>query len=426
MVRRMKRGELNQKWRAALFAALVGFPVPAFAQSSFADRTSMTWDGVLTGLFLGFMAFSTIYNLAFFSLLRERFLLWQTARATAYFTLGIALSPLAMGPWLQPESFARGVFIDLMFDLAIFVSGPFLRAYLEPGMVSERNYRWLGRLCWLVPLTTPAMIIPDCPPVYMMARNALMVSLLLLCCHTVVVAWLRGSHTARYQAAAWSGLTLVFGISLFHDIVLGRPYTMFLFALFPALALETVMTAWGILARLNRLRQDREDARAMADAMEHMAHTDPLTGLPNRRAIEQQFALQRPCALAIIDLDLFKQVNDRHGHDVGDKVLFATGSALDSGTAVAARIGGEEFLLLLYGDSANAVREAEMLRQRVTSRVTRLVGGLDGPVTASLGLALINEGDDFSTAMKRADLNLYVAKDRGRNCAIFSNEALAA
>jgi diguanylate cyclase (GGDEF)-like protein len=260
----------------------------------------------------------------------------------------------------------------------------------------------------------------------MMARNLLMVSLLLLCCHTVIVAWIRGSSTARYQAAAWSGLTLVFGISLFHDIVLGRPYTLFLFAMFPALALETVMTAWGILLRLNRLRQDREDARALADAMHQIAHTDPLTGLRNRRAIEQQFALQRPCAIALIDLDLFKQINDRHGHDVGDKVLFATGSALDSGTAVAARIGGEEFLLLLYGDNAAVVREAEMLRQRVTSRVARLVSGLEGPITASLGLCFVRDADDFNAAMKRADLNLYQAKDRGRNCAVVSESALAA
>lgn len=386
----------------------------------------MTWDGVLTGIFLGFMVFSTVYNLAFFSLLRERFLLWQTARSSAYFALGIALSPLAMGPWLEPHSVARSVFINIIFDVTILVSGPFLRSYLEPGTINQRSYVWLGHLCWLVPLTTPATLIPDCPPAYMLARNVLMVSLLILCCHTVVVAWIRGSVTARYQAAAWSGLTIVFGISLFHDIVLGRPYTLFLFALFPALALETVMTAWGILSRLNRLRQDREDARELADAMQHIAHTDPLTGLPNRRAIEQQFALQRPSAIALIDLDLFKQINDRHGHDVGDKVLFATGSALDSGSAVTARIGGEEFLMLLYGQEEAVVREAEMLRQRVTSRVARLVSGLDGPITASLGLSFVGDSDDFSSAMKRADLNLYLAKGQGRNCSMTNDKAMAA
>ena len=409
----------------AILATLL-LPAPALAQSSFAERTSMTWDGVLTGIFLGFMLFSTAYNLSFYSLLRERFLLWQSGRAIAYFALGIALSPLAMGPWLEPDGVGRMVFINLVFDLTILLSGPFLRSYLEPGMIAPRSWTWLGRLCWLVPLTTPAVLIPDCPPAYMMARNLLMVSLLLLCCHTVVVAWMRGSVTARYQAAAWSGLTIVFGISLYHDIVLGRPYTMFLFALFPALALETVMTAWGILSRLNRLRQDREEARALANAMEHMALTDPLTGLPNRRAIEQQFMLQRPTAIALVDLDHFKLVNDRHGHDVGDKVLFAVGSAISSGTAVAARIGGEEFLMLLYGDEKLVFDEAEMLRQRIASRVARLVQGLNRPVTASLGLAFISIDDSFEAVLKRADLSLYAAKANGRNCTMSDGKALAA
>ena len=135
-----------RRWMQGLAASamMVASAAPAHAQSSFADATSMTWDGVLTGIFLGLLLFSLAYNAAFFGLLRERFLIWQSARTFCYFALAIALSPLAMGPWLAPDSFARQVWITTFFDLSLVVSGAFLRSYLEPGMVGPRLYRWLG------------------------------------------------------------------------------------------------------------------------------------------------------------------------------------------------------------------------------------------------------------------------------------------
>ena len=128
----------------ALGAGLLATAAPARAQSSFADATSMSWDGVLTGIFLGLLLFSLAYNAVFYRLLRERFLIWQSVRAMSYFALAIALSPLAMGAWLAPDSFARQVWITIFFDLSVVVSGVFLRSYLEPGMVGPRLYRWLG------------------------------------------------------------------------------------------------------------------------------------------------------------------------------------------------------------------------------------------------------------------------------------------
>jgi hypothetical protein len=118
------------RWARALGfgAVLFGTAVPAHAQSAFADATTMTWDGLLTGLFLGLLLFSIAYNAAFFALLRERFLLWQSARTLSYFLLTLLLSPLAMGSFLPPQSFDRQIGINLLFDLGIVLSGPFLRA----------------------------------------------------------------------------------------------------------------------------------------------------------------------------------------------------------------------------------------------------------------------------------------------------------
>ena len=414
----MCRIVITRACRATIATMLAVAAAPAGAQSSFARATSMTWDGALTGMFMGLLLFSVAYNVAFFALLRERFLIWQSMRALFYFLLVIGLSPLSMGPWLDPHSFARQVFLNIFFDLAVAMSGVFVRNYLETGMIGPRTYRALGWSLWIVMLTTPAVLIPHCPPLYMAARNIVMVSLLLLCSTTIARACWLGSRTARYQIAAWSGISLVFGISLFHDIVLGRPFDMFLFALFPALALETILTALGILDRLNRLRSERESARAEASALELIAYTDPLTGIANRRAIEARFAAHRPIALAIVDLDHFKTVNDRHGHDVGDCVIAQAGAALASGSAFAARIGGEEFALLLYGTVIQAAAEAEALRLEVGAMIAAHVPMIDHPVTASMGVALVGPSVSFGQAMKTADINLYAAKDRGRNRAV--------
>lgn len=406
----------------ALGAGLLAAAAPARAQSSFADTTSMTWDGVLTGIFLGLLLFSLAYNAVFYRLLRERFLIWQSARSLSYFALTVALSPLAMGPWLAPDSFARQVWITVFFDLSLVVSGVFLRSYLEPGMVGPRLYRWLGWPPVLILLTTPATVMPDADT-YMMLRSAVLVALLALCAAAVVIALKRGSRTARYQAAAWSGIGGVYGVGLFYDIVLGQPFDSFLFLLFPALGLEVMLTAFGILDRLMRLRRERQEARAQAEAMRIIAHTDPLTGLPNRRAIEESYNDEPPVAIALVDLDHFKAINDHHGHDVGDRVIFAAGVALGSGSALAARVGGEEFALLFRGAPAAVAIEAERLRQRISAYVKQMVPLLERPVTASMGLVHIGRDTSFGAAMKSADINLYAAKESGRNRVVFIEAA---
>jgi diguanylate cyclase (GGDEF)-like protein len=405
-----------------LGAGLLAAAAPARAQSSFAAATSMTWDGVLTGIFLGLLLFSLAYNAVFYRLLRERFLIWQSLRALSYFALVIALSPLAMGPWLAPDSVARQVWITIFFDLSLVVSGVFLRSYLEPGMIGPRLHRWLGWPPVLILLTTPATVMPDATT-YMILRSAVLVAMLALCASAVVIALTRGSRTARYQAAAWSGIGGVYGVSLFHDLVLGQPFDNFLFLLFPALGLEVMLTALGILDRLVRLRRERQEARAQAEAMRIIAHTDPLTGLPNRRAIEESFNDEPPVAIALVDLDHFKAINDHHGHDVGDRVIFAAGVALGSGTAMAARVGGEEFALLFRGAPAAVAIEAERLRQRIGAYVAQMVPLLERPVTASMGLVHIGRDTSFGAAMKSADINLYAAKESGRNRVVFIEAA---
>lgn len=170
------------------------------------------------------------------------------------------------------------------------------------------------------------------------------------------------------------------------------------------------------------------DVRNMQAELSRVAHTDHLTGLPNRRAILMRFEeeLSRASrhghsfALAIFDLDHFKQVNDRHGHAVGDEVLKAAASAFVSAKRsedVLARIGGEEFLVILSTQQSleGAKEIADRFRDAV-SRIELRVGAGSLRPTVSGGVALFPEdGSAWDALFAAADRRLYAAKRAGRN-----------
>jgi diguanylate cyclase (GGDEF)-like protein len=162
--------------------------------------------------------------------------------------------------------------------------------------------------------------------------------------------------------------------------------------------------------------------RRRSQVMQRLAHTDELTGLPNRRDVlnrlDQVLARGVRCALVIVDLDHFKRINDTYGHPAGDAVLRAAAEVLRPvGQAPAAlgRLGGEEFVLVLPGTDADAARAiGERLRQSIEAMDLRqVVPG--SPVTTSVGLTVGLPGDDASELLRRADRALYLAKARGRN-----------
>jgi diguanylate cyclase (GGDEF)-like protein len=158
---------------------------------------------------------------------------------------------------------------------------------------------------------------------------------------------------------------------------------------------------------------------------EARALTDGLTGLPNRRSIEdalKRMAAQsdrtgQPLGAVLFDLDHFKQINDMWGHEKGDEVLAAVGATVASTVRASdfvGRYGGEEFMLLLPDTGRNgAAQIAEKLRQAITAVD---VPGVERRVTASFGVAAIPEdASEPSLVVRAADRALYMAKARGRN-----------
>lgn len=138
---------------------------------------------------------------------------------------------------------------------------------------------------------------------------------------------------------------------------------------------------------------------------------DRLTRAYNRPQFERRRQRLRTYALILLDVDRFKAINDRFGHDVGDRVLRAVGAALriSSGDRVF-RVGGEEFAVLLAGCSA---RDAEKVAARLCATVRKLDLGF--PVTVSAGVAWCGDPAQHETVYRRADQALYLAKESGRD-----------
>jgi diguanylate cyclase (GGDEF)-like protein/PAS domain S-box-containing protein len=156
---------------------------------------------------------------------------------------------------------------------------------------------------------------------------------------------------------------------------------------------------------------------------DHLARTDPVTGLMNRRAAEEVLEREASRAqrfgsrisVALIDLDHFKQVNDRFGHAAGDDALRATAQVMLSamrGVDVAARWGGDELLAIL---PATGLEGARSFGERVRAAVEGLGQQVMRGATLSVGVAELQPGEDWADAVRRADAKLYEAKDAGRN-----------
>ena len=179
-----------------------------------------------------------------------------------------------------------------------------------------------------------------------------------------------------------------------------------------------------VLGLLSRLMESRARLATMNVSLERLSRVDPLTGLHNRRHLEEVLEAlvsagnrhDMSLSVLVLDIDHFKRVNDTHGHQVGDEVLTATASVIKAMLRTqdaVARWGGEEFLVALPGVGAEAA-VAERMRTSVTVARVESCDDVSIGVTVTIGVAVWN-GESVEELLKRADAALYRGKAKGRD-----------
>lgn len=198
---------------------------------------------------------------------------------------------------------------------------------------------------------------------------------------------------------------------------------------------EAVVGAVAKLLQTNRQMQHQlasaeerlQDQARQIECQTTAALTDALTGLANRRALDDSLArrvadfqrLRQPFWMMMLDVDHFKRFNDTHGHQAGDEVLRGVARVLRANAQksdLVARYGGEELVVVFNGSLSAATQKATAIRQAIDNARFHFEG-VELHVTVSVGLAEIASGEDAAGLMRRSDEALYTSKNSGRNCA---------
>lgn len=371
------------------------------------------------GLLYGFLLALIAYNAMLYIGLRERSYLDYTVYLGSFILLNLCYTGHAY-IWLWPANTTLQQYaIPLMMVIFGCLGLRFADGFLNLGQFApqlHRLVRWLSLTGLLVVLL--AILLQR-------QADAVLVAFLFVLAFSIVMVWLGIVAARRGQIASHYFLTAAL------TSMLGNMATAL--AVWFGLAYSSVafhaagwgVVAEGILLALALAYRMRQYQRAQARA-EHLARTDPLTGLLNRRAFLEHAApvwstarrSQRPLAAMMVDIDFFKKINDTHGHAMGDKVLQAVSALLPEvcrSSDIVARWGGEEFVILLPETNAE---QASLLAERLRSKIAALrLGTLRKPIklSASFGIAERSAHESLDQLINDADEWLYRAKQTGRN-----------
>ncbi|CAN7485994.1 GGDEF domain-containing protein [Rhizobium sp. LjRoot30] len=372
---------------------------------------------ILAGL-SGMLVMPLIFNVAFYRILREPFVLWHSALTLSLLVTILVSSGLSV-VLFDPPAMTLNWITAIVFGMTVASGMMFTYSFIEPGLMHPVLRRLLPYCAaWALFLSIFHAAFPFVArPRQSSAYTAAFAPILAVFLMANIDALRRGSRAARFQAIGYAPMVLVGLIRFVTGVIPWFDSTDAMLLFYAGCVCEVFFTTLGLAERFVTMRHERDHARTVANVLEKLSETDPLTGLLNRRAIEGQFKQLRAdgfTTLAIIDLDHFKTINDVYGHAAGDAVLKAVADALEPSPDVSAyRLGGEEFVLFLRGD--NVGHEAERRRQAIPALVASAVTGLQRPVTASMGMTDCIAEEGFAEIYERADKLLYEAKSAGRN-----------
>jgi len=400
------------------------------------------------GLYYGLLLCMAIFNLLIFMSTRDANYLWYVSYILFFGLLQFSVNGLAFEhlwpeyPWWNNRA------ISFFIAMGMFSVLGFSRSFLQ----FRENVPWLNRVIVVVMAFFPfmalaAVVYPSYGPVIRITTFVASVSVLFILAGGLITLY-QGFKPARYFMIAWSALLA--GMML---------YTLKTFGLLPAnfvteyaiqigSAFEAILLSLAMAARLRLLTLENQRIQAemtlrleqrvsertselevVNQKLEALSSTDGLTGLYNRRFFDERLDLEvgrtsrsGPLSLLMIDADLFKPLNDTHGHLAGDACLRRIAQVIADGVSrkadVVTRYGGEEFAVILPDTgSEGACNRAETIRQSIAEDLNFSWGDEALKVTVSIGVATVASGgritaDDMIGA---ADKALYEAKQNGRN-----------
>lgn len=378
--------------------------------------------GMLVGLALCMLLYSLTHWLGLRDVLFLDYALLIAANLVfvlAYFGLG--------AQYLWPDWPALSMSVAPMAVMvAVVASTRFMSAALavhEISPLGARLLRWICNAALLLLASTAVGAID-----YRQAQGLVTALGLLTTAMVLPAAYLRarqGERAARYMLFGWAFYTA--GALTTAGLLRGHVEPSFLTQHVYPLSLMIEMSAWmAVLGlRVQAIHRNADRARLETETLRTLAQTDALTGLPNRRGLQQHLAkalpLARPqqlLALYLLDLDGFKPVNDHYGHDVGDALLIAVGKRLQAQlrtSDVVARLGGDEFVVLAAGLADEHTAHAVGQKMLAAFDEPFFIDGQRCEVGITAGYALAPlDGHSADELLKRADAAMYAGKQAGR------------
>ena len=401
------------------------------------------WFTAFLSFVLAILVAMALSNLVFYVALRDRAYLYYVGFIASLIAFVAVAQDLPYhvawlawtGAWTSHAGAITGSTMGLLSTL-------FCQRFVESARFAPRMHRVLAALAIAFTLVAAISLFAWHPSITVLRQstNFLLLGLAVAQFVVGVIAWRRGSRAAGYFLMAWATPIVGTGVRALGAAGIVQLTPLLVNAFLIGEALQALILSIGLADRTRELRRQRDRAHGLREQaesklrleqlrhseLEYRASIDPLTGVLNRGRCEAEFACalsaadrsESALAILFIDVDHFKQVNDTHGHVVGDLCLALVARRIREALGAdctCGRYGGEEFLAIMPRVAIDeGVEIAERIRVHVGAEPIP-AGAARVGVQVSIGVAEYHRGESAAALLDRADRALYTAKKNGRN-----------